>query len=109
MQTEAQPPGSAPKERNKQQDNEISPEERESPGCVSCTANTAGSSWESPGCRCDPASRDCSTQGMELLQCLVLQNDSDCTCKVLTGDSARAFHAGIIAQTAQLDAIHLHV
>lgn len=41
---------------------------------------------------------------------LVVQNDRDWTCKVLTGDSARAFHTEIIriiTQIAQLDTIHL--
>lgn len=110
--TEAQPPGSASEERNKRQDNEMSYGER-APGVCPPQQTPLGAAGKAQGAGVSlPAGiAACSTQGLELLgwtgQYLVLQNDRDCTCSVLTGDSARAFQAGIIAQTAQLDIVHL--
>lgn len=86
---------------------------------MSFSTNTTGSSWKSLSCSSVAAGRDFRVQhtgnGSVLLDStwwweLVVQNDRDWTCKVLTGDSARAFHTEIIriiAQTAQLDTIHL--
>lgn len=82
--TEAEPPGSASKERNKQQENEISHGERTPGVCPpqQTPPGAAGEAWAA-GLSLPAGISACSTQGMDLPcwtgQYLVVQHDRDCT------------------------------